>query len=195
MTKTHTRIDSTRRRARGTLRSMTGRANRLPVLYAKAWAKEMSAWTDLAVDVLDGGLSPTEAISGMMALSYRGVQTSFSLGRAALDLIMNPTASGELDFRLDKNSEAADPVELDVAGPVSAADLSASDLKNIDNPRGPSIPGAHVQFTTPGEPSEPVLVALVDLGKLVAKLPDGTYEGKVRKGGVDIATIRAVVDN
>jgi hypothetical protein len=196
MTKTHTRIDSTRRRARGAIRSMTGRANRLPVLYAKAWAKEMSAWTDLAVDVLDGGLSPTEAISGAMALSFSGLQTSVNLGRAALDLIIRPTGgSDELEFRLDKNSEAADPLELEVQGAVATGDLSATDLKNVDNPRGPSIPGSHVEFTTPGQPSEPVLVALVELVKLVSKLPDGTYEGKVRKGGVDIATIRAVVDN
>jgi hypothetical protein len=196
MTKTRTRIDSTRRRASGTLRSLTSRASRLPVLYAKAWTKEMSAWTDLATDVLDGCMGVGETISGVMSLSWSGLQTSVDLGRSVCELIVHPVSpSNEVEFILDQHSESADPVALRVTPPVTAGELSATDLKNVDNPGGPSIAASHVRFTTPEAPSEPVLVSLTKLGGLVAGLPDGTYEGKVRKAGVDIATIRAIVDN
>ena len=196
MTKTRARIDSTRRRASGTLRSLSGRANRLPGLYAKAWSKEMSAWTDLATDVLGGCMGVGEAISGMMSLSFSGLQTSVDLGRSVCELVIHPLApSNEVEFVLDQHSESADPVELRVTPPVATGDLTATDLKNVDNPGGPSIPASHVRFTTPEAPSQPVLVSLTKLGNLVAGLPDGTYEGKIRKAGVDIATIRAIVDN
>lgn len=196
MNKTRTRIESTRRRARGTLRNVSSRASRLPVTYAKAWAREMGAWTDLATDVLDGCVSLGDAVSGMLALSFSGLQTSVDLGREVCELIIHPASpSGVLEFHLDSDSESADPVELDIAPPVTAAELTATDLKNVDNPGGPSIPASHVRFTTPKAPSQPVLVSLINLRELVSQLPDGVYEGKIRKGGVDVATIRAHVDN
>lgn len=196
MNKTRTRIESSRRRARGTLRSFTGRANRLPVLYAKAWSKEMAAWSDLATDVLDGCAGVGDVLSGMFALSLSGLQTSVDLGRAACELIIHPCApSGPplVEFHLDGDSQAADPVELDVTPPVEIAQLSATDLRNVDNPNH-LIPAANVRFTTPGQPSAPVLVSLINLTTIVPNLPDGTYEGKIRRGGVDIATIRALLD-
>lgn len=197
MTKTRTRIDSTRRQARGTLRSFSSRANRLPGLYAKAWAKEMSAWTDLATDVLDGCMGVGEALSGVMALSFRGLQSSVDLGRSVFELVVRPlTPSNEVEFVLDRHSESADPMPLHLTSPVAAGELTATDLKDADNPGGPFIPAAHVRFTTPEAPSQPVLVSLTKLGNLVAGLPDGTYEGKIRKvGGGDVAIIRAIVDN
>jgi hypothetical protein len=196
MNKTRTRIESTRRRARGTLRNVSSRASRLPVTYAKAWAREMGAWTELATDVFDGSVSLRDAFSGMMALSFSGLQASVDLGREVCELIIHPISpSGALEFHLDGKSESADPIELDVTPPVTLGELKATDLKNVDNPGGPSIPASHVRFTTPQAPSQPVLVSLTELRDLVATLPDGTYEGKIRKGGVEIATIRALVDN
>ena len=129
-------------------------------------------------------------------MSVSGLQTSVDLGREVCELIIHPAPpSGVIEFHLDSDSESADPVELDVAPPVTIADLTAIDLKNVDNPSGPSIPASHVRFTTPQAPSQPVLVSLMNLRDLVSTLPDGIYEGKVRKGGVDVATIRAHVDN
>lgn len=196
MNKSRSRIEASRRRARGTLRSLTGRANRLPTLYAKAWSKEMAAWSNLATDVLDGCAGVGDVLSGMFALSLSGLQTSVDLGRTACELIIHPCApSGppEVEFQLDGRSQAADPLELEVTPPVEVSRLTATDLKNVDNPTH-RIPAANVRFTTPGQPDQPVLVSLINLGQIVPNLPDGTYEGKIRNGGVDIATIRAILD-
>jgi hypothetical protein len=198
MNNTRSRIESTRRRARGTLRSLSGRATRFPSLYAKTWTRELAGWTNLAADVLDGCVGVGEAVSGMMALSLSGMQASVDLGKAACELIIHPFApsgSGVVEFFLDADSQAADPVELDVASPVTASELTATDLRNVANPSGPSIPASHVRFTTPSAPSQPVLVSLSELGQLVPTLPDGTYEGKIRKAGTDVGTIRVIVYN
>lgn len=200
MNNTRSRIESTRRRARGTLRGLSGRATRFPSLYAKTWTREMAGWTSLAADVLDGRAGVGEALSGMMALSFSGLQASVELGKAACDLIIHPfgpSASGVVEFFLDGDSQAADPVQLDLATPVTASDLTATDLKNVARPTGPSIPGSHVRFSTPSAPSQPVLVSLSDLGKLIPTLPDGTYEGNIRKTstGTDVGTVRVIVDN
>ena len=177
------KVDRSRAKAGGRLRSLAGTSDSLSSLWMDSWKQYADLYGSAVLDtgqrLLQGEkIAPGEILADAVALSYEGVAGAVTFWRKAYEICSSFAERGNdglLFFQIDNNTASTSALPLGGVDVGDFARLRATDLTRVDGTE--VIPKENVNLSTDqGE----IWVALQGLGSIVPRLPPGHYRGSIQ---------------